>query len=266
VIRGGRADGVELEDGTVLRARRVVSNVHPTTTYLRLVGAEHLPDQLVRNLRRYRSRSGSVKVNLALIDLPRPAAWEGPMPGDPHTGILAIAPSVEYLERAWDDAKYGRTSQHPYIEAAFPTVFEPELAPEGRHIALCFTQFGPYELQDGSWETERKAYEKRVVRTLSEYCPGFDDAVEHAEVLAPPDLEERFGLVGGNIFHGEMVPDQLFCLRPVLGYADYRTPVAGLYLCGSGTHPGGGVMAVPARNCARVVLRDARRRRLIETS
>ena len=181
------------------------------------------------------------------------------MPGDPHTGLIVISPSVEYLESAWDEAKYGGVSSEPYIEAVFPTVFEPELAPEGRHIALCFTQFGAYELRGRSWEEEREAYGKTVIRTLGAYCPNLEGAVEEVEVLAPPDIEERLGLLGGSIFEGEMAPDQLFSLRPIPGYGDYRTPVKGLYVCGSGTHPGGGVIAVPARNAARVLVRDFRR-------
>jgi phytoene dehydrogenase-like protein len=260
-IRAGRARGVELEDGTILPARRVISNAHPITTYLDLVGEANLPDQVVRDVKRFRTRSGSVKVNLALGELPRPSAWEGPIPGDPHSGLLAVSPSIEYLERAWDDAKYGRTSERPYLEAVFPTVFEPGVAPEGKHVALCFTQFGPFELTEGSWDTERKEYGDRIVGILDELCPGFATTVEEMEVLAPPDIEERFGLLGGNIFQGEMSPDQMFSMRPIPGYADHRSPVAGLYLCGSGTHPGGGVMAVPGRNCASVVVRDARRGR-----
>ena len=261
VVRDGRALGVELDDGSLIRARRVVSNAHPVTTYRDLVGEEHLPQDVVRDVRRFRTRSGSVKVNVALGELPKPAAWDGPVPGDPHTGLLAISPSVEYLERAWDDAKYGRSSQHPYIETVFPTVFEDGLAPDGKHVMLAFTQFGPYRLAEGSWDTEREAYGRNVIATLGRYCSNIEAAVEHMEVLAPPDLEERFGLLGGNIFQGEMAPDQMFSLRPIFGFADYRTPIHGLYLCGSGTHPGGGVMAVPGRNCATVVMRDARRRR-----
>lgn len=261
-LRDGRADGVELEDGSVLRARQVVSCAHPTTTYLELVGAAHLPDEVVRDVRRYRSRSGSVKVNLALGELPRPSAWKGATPGAPHTGILAVCPSIAYLERAWDDAKYGRCSEHPYVEAMFPTVHEPGLAPAGKHIALCFTQFGPYRLAQGSWDTERQAYGERIIRTLGEHCPNLAASVEHMEVLAPPDLEQRFGLLGGNIFQGDMALDQLFCFRPIPGYGDYRTPIRGLYLCGAGTHPGGGVSGVPGRNCAEAVRRDRRRVRL----
>jgi phytoene dehydrogenase-like protein len=261
LIRDGRALGVELEDGTRLRARRVISNAHPVTTYLDLIGEEHLPDQVVKDIRRYRSRSGSVKVNLALGELPKPTAWDGPTPGDPHTGLFAISPSIGYLERAWDDAKYGRASEQPYLEAVFPTVFEPDVAPEGKHVALCFTQFGPYDLAEGSWDTERQAYGNRIVGLLDEYAPGTANVVEQVEVLAPPDIEERFGLLGGNIFQGDMSPDQMFSFRPIPGYGDYRSPIEGFYLCGSGTHPGGGVMAVPGRNCATVVRRDVRRAR-----
>jgi phytoene dehydrogenase-like protein len=262
VVERGRASGVELADGTVVRARRVVSNAHPVTTLRDLVGIGHLPDAVATDVGRFRSRSGSVKVNLALSELPRLDSWHGSIPGDPHTGILSISPSVEYLERAWDDAKYGRMSENPYIEAVFPTVFEPDLAPRGKHIALCFTQFGPFELSDGGWDTGRKVYGDRVVSTLARYATGFAASVEDMQVLPPAELEERYGLLGGNIFQGDMSPDQMFCLRPFVGYADYRTPITDLYMCGSGTHPGGGVMGVPGLNCARVVARDARRERL----
>ncbi len=262
VVRGGRATGVELEDGSVLRAKQVISNAHPITTYFDLVGEEHLSEEVVRAVRRYRTKSGSVKVNLAMGELPKPTAWKGATPGAPHTGILAISPSLEYLERAWDDAKYGRSSEHPYLEAVFPTVFEPDLAPEGKHIALCFTQFGPYDLREGSWDGERKAYGEKIVQTLDEYCPGFASGVEQMEVLAPPDIEARYGLIGGNIMQGEMAVDQMFCFRPIPDYGDYRTPIAGLYLCGGGTHPGGGVSGIPGRNCAQTVRRDRAKGRL----
>jgi phytoene dehydrogenase-like protein len=256
-IEDGRAIGVETDDGSVLPASRVISNAHPITTYLDLIGEPFLPSEVVRDIKRYRTRSGSVKVNLGLGELPMPMEYDGPVPGDPHTGIMAISPSLEYLERAWDDAKYGRCSEHPYVEAVFPTVFEPHLAPDGKHIALCFTQFGPFELADGTWDDERSRYADRVIRAIGESCPNLPGAVEHVEVLAPPDLEEKFGLLGGNIMQGEMTPDQMFSLRPIPGYGDHRTPIDGLYLCGSGTHPGGGVMGVPGRNCASVVVKDA---------
>lgn len=199
---------------------------------------------------------------LALSELPRPTGWDSARAEPLHRGLMAISPSVEYLERAWDDAKYGRPSRQPYIEMVFPTAHEPGLAPEGSHIALAFSQYGPYHLAAGSWDTERDAYARRVLDTLEEYCPGIAASVLHSEVLAPPDIETRYGLLGGNIFQGEMNPDQMFSLRPIFGYGDYRTPISGLYLCGSGTHPGGGVMAAPARNASRVILADIRRERL----
>ena len=261
-IRGGRAAGVELDDGTLIAARRVVSSAHPVTTFRDLVGYQRLPEDVVRDVRRLRTRSGSVKVNLALSSLPRPTAWDSGRAEPLHRGLIAISPSVEYLERAWDDAKYGRPSRDPYIEIVFPTAHEPGLAPDGSHIALAFTQYGPYRLASGTWDTERAAYGQRVLATLEGYCPGITESVLHAEVLAPPDIEARFGLLGGNIFQGEMSPDQMFSLRPIFGYGDYRSPVTGLYLCGAGTHPGGGVMGAPARNASRVILADLRRDRL----
>jgi phytoene dehydrogenase-like protein len=261
-VRGGRAAAVQLGDGSVIAARRVVSSAHPVTTYRDLVGFEHLPDDVVRDVRRLRTRSGSVKVNLALSGLPRATAWDSSRPEPLHRGLIAVAPSVEYLERAWDDAKYGHPSQNPYIEMICPTAHEPGLAPDGSHIALAFTQYGPYHLATSSWDAERDAYGKRVLATLEQYCPGITGSVLHTEVLAPPDIETRYGLLGGNIFQGEMTPDQMFSLRPIFGYGDYHSPIAGLYLCGSGTHPGGGVMGAPARNASKTILADIRREQL----
>jgi phytoene dehydrogenase-like protein len=169
---------------------------------------------------------------------------------------------MEYLERAFDDAKYGRASERPYTEWVFPTAHEEGLAPAGKHLMIGFSQYAPYELREGSWASEREAYGRRVIAELERYAPGASSLVERMEVLSPVDIEERFGLLGGNIMQGEPTPDQLFCFRPIPGYGDYRTPVAGLYLCGAGTHPAGGVMAVAARNASTVILKDARRQRL----
>jgi phytoene dehydrogenase-like protein len=255
---GGRATGVELADGSVIRSRRVVSGAHPVTTYLDLIGEERLPAEVVRDVRRYRTRSGSVKVNVALSELPTFPSWD--QPGDVHRGLVAVSPSMEYLERAWDDAKYGRTSEHPYVEVVFPTAHESTgLAPEGKHLMLAFTQYGPYELREGSWDDHRDEYGSRVIRTLGAFAPNLEAAVEHIEILTPKDIEQRFGLLGGNIMQGELTPDQMFSFRPIPGYGDYRSPIAGMYLCGSGTHPGGGVMGVPGRNAASVILKDHRR-------
>jgi len=255
----GRAVGVALADGSLIRAQRVVSCAHPVTTYLSLIGEERLPGDVVRDVKRYRTRSGSVKLNVALSELPAFPSWDGD--GDLHKGLVAVSPSVEYLERAWDDAKYGRMSEHPYVEVVFPTAHEPEgLAPKGKHLMLAFSQYGPYELAEGSWdEGGRDDYAARVLKALGEFAPSLESAVEHLEVLTPRDIEERFGLIGGNIMQGELTPDQLFSFRPIPGHGDYRTPVAGMYLCGSGTHPGGGVMGIPGRNAASVILRDHKR-------
>jgi phytoene dehydrogenase-like protein len=255
----GRAVGVALLDGSLVRAQRIVSCAHPVTTYLSLVGEERLPGDVVRDVKRYRTRSGSVKLNVALSELPAFPSWD--QQGDLHKGLVAVSPSVEYLERAWDDAKYGRMSEHPYVEVVFPTAHEPEgLAPKGKHLMLAFSQYGPYELADGSWDDGgRDEYAARVLKALGEFAPTLESLVEHLEVLTPKDIEDRFGLIGGNIMQGELTPDQLFSFRPIPGHGDYRTPVAGMYLCGSGTHPGGGVMGVPGRNAASVILRDHKR-------
>jgi phytoene dehydrogenase-like protein len=258
----GRAVGVELGDGALVRAKAVVSNAHPTTTYLDLVGEDLLPEEVVRDIRRFRTRSGSVKINVALSELPVYPSWD--QDGDVHRGLMAVSPSMEYLERAFDDAKYGSASVHPYAEVMFPTAHEDGLAPDGKHLMLAFTQYGPFELREGSWETEREAYATRVIDELAHYAPSLPGAVDHIEVLTPADLEERYGLLGGNIMQGELTPDQMFSFRPIPFYGDHRTPVAGLYLCGGGTHPGGGVMGVPGRNASTVVLKDLRRRRVAE--
>ncbi len=260
----GRAVGVALGDGSLVRAQRVVSSAHPVTTFLSLVGEERLPGHVIRDVKRYRSRSGSVKLNVALSELPRFPLWD--QEGEVHRGLVAVSPSVDYLERAWDDAKYGRMSEHPYIEVVFPTAHEPSgLAPNGSHLMLGFSQFGPYELAEGSWDDGgRDEYARRALAALGEFAPNLERSVERIEVLAPADIEARFGLVGGNIMQGELTPDQMFSFRPIPDYGDYRAPVAGLYQCGAGTHPGGGVMGVPGRNAASVILRDHKRGEFVD--
>jgi phytoene dehydrogenase-like protein len=177
--------------------------------------------------------------------------------------MTAVSPSMEYLERAFDDAKYGKPSQHPYVELMFPTAHEPEgLAPPGKHVMLAFTQYLPFDAPNT--ERARDAWAKKVIGAVDDIAPGFAGLVEHVEVLTPKDLEERFGLLGGSIAQGELAPDQLFSFRPIPNFGDYRTPIAGLYLCGAGTHPGGGVMGIAGRNASTVVLKDARRARAVE--
>jgi len=256
----GRAHGVELDDGSVIRAKRVVSNAHPVTTYLDLIGRDHLPSDVVRDVERFRTRSGSVKVNLALSELPSFPSWD--QDGDVHRGLMAVSPSMTYLERAFDDAKYGEPSTHPYAEVMFPTAHQVGLAPGDKHIMMAFTQYMPYDTPNSP--RTRDAWAKKIVDAVGAYAPGLADSVEHVEVLTPRDLEERFGLLGGNIMQGELTPDQMFSFRPIPFFGDYRTPIEGLYLCGGGTHPGGGVMAVPGRNASTVVLRDAKFGRVTE--
>ncbi|MGH2787865.1 MAG: phytoene desaturase family protein [Actinomycetota bacterium] len=256
----GRAAGVTLSDGTTYAADIVASSAHPRTTFLSLVGRDDLPAELVDDIEAYRTRSPSAKVNMVISELPDLIARPGKEVGPQHPEIV-ISPSLQYLEQAWDDVKYGRVSSHPMIDAVIPTTKDPTLAPDGLHVMTCFVQYVPYEPADGKWdEAKRDALGDLVVDTLSEYAPNLKNAVVHRQVLTPVDLEDRFGLVGGNIFHGEMSLDQLFSMRPSPLAADYRTPVRGLYLCGSGVHPGGGVMGIPGFNAARALLADRRAR------
>lgn len=260
-VRGGQALGVTLSDGTELACSRVISGIHPVTTLLGLVGSGHLPADLTRELQRFRSRSGSVKVNLALAELPDFRARPGVDLGPQHPEFI-INPSIDYLEEAWREAQAGSWSHSPMMDCVIPTTKDSSLSPEGRHILTCFVQYAPRQLAAGEWDLERDRLGDRVVEILGEYAPNLPNAVLHRQVITPLDMEREFGLVGGNIFHGEMSLDQLFFLRPASQAGSYRTPIAGLYLCGSGTHPGGGVMGAPGRNAARALLADARIDRL----
>ena len=254
-IANGRARGVVLESGEEIDSNVVISNLTPQLTFLHLVDPEALPGDFLGSIRKYRSEGTSCKINLAIDGLPDFRALPG-VPGPQHRATMHICPSLEYVERAWDDAKYGRPSQSPLLELTVPTLYDPTLAPEGKHIMGIFIQYAPYTLRDATWDDLREAFAYRVFDLIEEYAPGFRDRVIHQQVLTPLDLERRFGLTGGNIFHGEMSLDQMFVMRPVAGSARYRTPVRGLYLCGSGTHPGGGVMGAPGYNAAREILRD----------
>ncbi len=259
LIKGGRAVGVVLANGDELRARVVSSSLDPHRTFLDLVGEAHLPDRLVRGLRAFRFRGSSGKVNLALDAAPDFAC----MPGHgPHLrGAVSISPSIDYLERAYDDAKYGDFSREPYIDIVIPSAIDPSMAPPGKHVMSCFVQYAPYELREGNWDTRREAFGDTVVDTLARYIPNLKDIILHRQVVTPLDIERTTGLSQGNIFQGELTPSQLFFMRPVAGYAGYRTPVRGYYQCGSGTHPGGGIMGAPGRLAAGRVLADLGRRR-----
>jgi len=258
LVRGGRACGVVLENGDEIEASQVASNLDPKLTFLRLVEERHLPAEFVGAIRHFRIEGTSCKINLALNGLPEFTSYPG-APGPHHRATMHICPSIEYVERAWDDAKYGRPSERPLLELTIPTMYDPSLAPPGKHIMGIFLQYAPYTLREGTWDELREPFGDRVISLIEEYAPNIRSIVEHRQVLSPLDLERRFGITGGNIFHGEMSLDQMFVMRPVAGWARYKTPLAGLFLCGSGAHPGGGVMGAPGYNCAREMLRARRR-------
>ena len=254
LVRAGRADAVVLESGEEIEAAAIASNLDPKITFLRLLEQGVLDPDFVSDIRKFRIEGTSAKINLALSGLPEFTAYPG-APGPHHRATMHICPSIEYVERAWDDAKYGRPSERPLLELTLPTLYDPTLAPPGRHIMGIFLQYAPYTLRGANWEDLREPFGDRVIQLIEEYVPNIRGLIEHRQVLSPLDLERRFGITGGNIFHGEMSLDQMFVMRPVAGWARYRTPVNGLYLCGSGAHPGGGVMGAPGYNCAREMLK-----------
>lgn len=253
LIREGRAYGVVLENGDELQAGIVASNLDPKATFLKLVEPGYLDPEFLASIEHFRVEGTSLKMNLALDGLPDFTALPG-SPGPQHGATMHICPSIDYVERAWDDAKYGRPSQNPLLEMTCPTIYDPALAPMGKHIMGIFLQYAPYKLRDANWDDLREPYGDRVLDVIAAYAPNIHGIVEQRQVLSPLDLERRFGIAGGNIFHGEMSLDQMFFLRPTAGWARYRTPVRGLYLCGSGAHPGGGVMGAPGYNAAREIL------------
>jgi phytoene dehydrogenase-like protein len=254
VVREGRAHGVVLESGEEILAHTVASNLDPKVTFLRLLEPKELEADFVAAIRNFRIEGTSAKINLALSGLPEFRALPG-APGPHHKATMHICPDIEYVERAWDDAKYGRPSQQPLLEMTIPTMYDPSLAPPGRHIMGIFLQYAPYTLREATWDELREPFADRVIELIGEYAPNIKSIIDHRQVLTPLDLERRFGISGGNIFHGEMSLDQMFVMRPVAGWARYRTPVRGLFLCGSGAHPGGGVMGAPGYNCAREMLK-----------
>jgi phytoene dehydrogenase-like protein len=259
-VSGGRATGVVLADGEEVAAHRVISNADATVTLLGLVGAEHLPDEVTEAVRSIDYSSASLKVNLALTELPSFTALPGHAAGPQHRGTIHVCPGLDYIERAFDDARAGRPSEAPILECTIPSVVDPTVAPPGRHVMQIFVQYAPYRLAEGDWDSRKEAFGDRCVDVLEAYAPGFRASVLHREVLTPLDIERRFGLTGGNIFQGAMGLSQLSFMRPVPGYADYRTPIRGLYLCGAATHPGGGVMGACGYNAAREILRDGSKR------
>ncbi len=260
LVRQGRVEGVVLRGGEEIRAARVASSADASVTFLKLVGERHLPPEFAEAVRAIDYSSASLKVNLALSELPEFTARPG-RPGPQHRGTIHLCPSFEYLEQAFDDAKYGRPSRQPVVEMTIPSAVDPSVAPPGRHLANLFVQYAPYRLAQGSWDEVKESFADRVLDVVEAYAPGFKRSVVARQVVSPLDLERTFGLTGGNIFQGAMTLPQLFSLRPLAGFADYRTPVGGLYLCGAATHPGGGVMGACGWNAAGEMLRDVRRRR-----
>ncbi|HKR84941.1 MAG TPA: NAD(P)/FAD-dependent oxidoreductase, partial [Terriglobales bacterium] len=255
LVRGGRAVGVALTNGDELYADVISSSVDPRHTFLEFLDPETLPDEFVEGVKRYKYRGSSGKVNLALDALPNFKCMPGE--GAHLRGAISISPSVEYMERAYDDAKYGHYSRRPYIDMVIPSLTDPSVAPPGKHVMSCFVQYAPYKLAPGlDWDTEKEKFGDTVIDTLAEYAPNIKDIILHRQVVTPLDLEREWGLSEGNIFQGELSLEQLFFLRPVPGYARFRTPVENLYLCGSATHPGGGIMGAPGRLAAMEILKS----------
>ena len=286
LVTNGQATGVVLENGDYYLGHTVLSSVDPRLTFIKMVGTDRLPAEFVEDIQRYKFRGSSGKVNLALDSLPDFTALPGP--GAHLRGAVSISPSVDYMERAYDDAKYGRYSRRPYIDIVIPSLTDPSVAPHGKHVMSCFVQYAPYHLQpdasappapvalesagppaDGNgntpspqpphpWDIERDAFGDTVIDAIAQFAPNIRNCIIDRQVLTPLDLEREFGLSEGNIFQGELTLEQLFFLRPAAGWADYRTPIRRLYMCGSATHPGGGIMGAPGRNAAMKLMADVR--------
>ena len=254
ITRNGRATGVALEDGTELHAPIVVSALDPRRTFMELVDPRELPLDLVDAIRRYRFQGTSSKVNFALSGLPEHPGRPGR--DDHYRGFINMAPSMDYLEHAFDDAKYGWYSSSPYLDTCIQSMVDPDMAPPGSHVMSCFVEYTPYKLRGSDWDTERQNLGDTVQRTIESFFPGFSNLVLQREVVTPLDIERVAGLTEGNIYHGELFASQMFSFRPAPGYADYRTPIDGYYQCGSGTHPGGCVTGAPGKLAAQRIVKD----------
>jgi phytoene dehydrogenase-like protein len=254
VVKNGRAAGVVLQSGEELSANVVSSSVDPHLTFEKFLEPNELPADFLEGVRRYKFRGSSGKVNLALDALPNFKCLPGP--GAHLRGAVSISPSMEYMERAYDDAKYGHFSRKPYIDMVIPSLTDPSVAPPGKHVLSCFVQYAPYKLAEGTWDDQKEAFGDNVINTIAEYAPNIKDIIVGRQVLTPLDLEREFGLTQGNIFQGELSLEQLFFLRPVAGWAYYRTPIHNLYMCGSATHPGGGIMGANGRIASQVILKE----------
>ncbi|MBY0514427.1 MAG: NAD(P)/FAD-dependent oxidoreductase [Gemmataceae bacterium] len=256
LVRDGRATGVALKDGTEFHAKRVVSNADANVTFVKLMAAADLPADFLAAVKKIDYSSATVKINVALSEPPRFAALPGTGVGPQHHGTMHVCPSMEYIERAYDDAKYGKPAANPMLECTMATALDSSLAPPGKHILSMFVQYAPYHLKGTTWDAEKDKFADRCFDVLNEYAPNFKEAVIDRVVIPPPEMERLWGITGGNIMQGSMNLDRMFSFRPVAGYANYRTPVRGLYMCGAATHPGGGVMGACGLNAAREILRD----------
>jgi phytoene dehydrogenase-like protein len=255
IVKNSKAKGVVLANGDEIFADIVSSSVDPRLTFTKFIEEGTLPGEFLGEVNRYKFRGSSGKVNLALDALPNFKCLPGP--GAHLRGAISISPSVEYMEKAYDDAKYGNFSRRPYIDMVIPTLTDPSVAPPGKHIMSCFVQYAPYKLRPGlTWDDQKEAFGDNVINTIAEYAPNIKDIILHRQVVTPLDLERDFGLSEGNIFQGELSLEQLFFLRPVPGWAQFRTPIKNLYMCGSATHPGGGIMGAPGRLAALEILKD----------
>ena len=258
-VADGKITGVRLEGGEVIEARRVASSVDPHLTFETLMDPVHLSSSFRRAVKRIDYSSASLKINLAVSELPDFTCLPGNTEvGPQHRGTIHIGASPEYLERAYDDAKYGRPSQRPIVEMTIPTSLDTTMAPEGHHILSLFVQYAPYELAEGNWDDLKEEFADRCIAEIARYAPNVPDSILHRQILTPVDIERIFSLTGGNIFQGSMSLSQLGAMRPVPGWSDHRTPVPGLYMCGSATHPGGGVMGACGRNAAVEMLSDGK--------
>lgn len=257
-VQDSTATGVELSDGRKIRAKYIISNADPKQTFLKLVGRDHFDDSFVKEVEKIKDEGCVLKVNAALEELPDYSVLPGKNLSLQHKGITSIGPSVDYCEQAFDDAKYGRPSKHPFLRIVYHSANDPDLAPPGKHTMSIFAQYFPYDLARGNWDEIKEEVGDNVIDTLSEFAPNVKKSLIHREVITPLDMEREFSLPRGDIFHMEITPDQMFFFRPVAGWASYKTPIKGLYLCGSGTHPGGGVTGAPGYNAAQVVLGDTR--------
>jgi phytoene dehydrogenase-like protein len=252
-VKDGIATGVVLTSGEEISARAVVSNADPKRTLLRLVDPAHLSPDFLQKIKNYRCMGTVAKINLALSALPEFTALKAKSDGNLLQGRIQISPEIDYLERAFDESKYGNFSRHPYLEIAFPSLSDPSLAPAGQHVMSIYMQYAPYKLKNSDWENQRKALGETVVKTIAEHAPNLPQTILSHQIITPKDLEETYGLTGGHIFHGELALDQFFTMRPLLDWARYQTPIEHLYLCGSGTHPGTGLTGGSGANAAREI-------------